>query len=147
MKILQEIRQPGREAEDNFRDGTGLLGIIKYQIPSDPLLDHNEGQRHFHKDSRTLSKVPGRNWNLVPQYSLCVGPFWSWCRMCFRITFLFYYSHPWTVFLPYCPHPILPFPISSPSTHLPPTIGWPTLGSWIQHIPSLPSIFPLQNIC
>lgn len=77
MEVLQEIRRSGREAEDNFRDGTRPLGIIKYQIHSGPLVDHEEGQRHFHKGPQNI--VQGTWQKLGPvypalQHSLFVGP-------------------------------------------------------------------------
>lgn len=50
------------ETNDNFRDGVGPLGIIKYQIPSDPPV----GQ----EAPRTLSKVLGRNRDLLNPDSL-----------------------------------------------------------------------------
>ena len=34
-----------KETDDNFRDGVGLRGVIKYQIPSDPLIGQEAPER------------------------------------------------------------------------------------------------------
>ena len=61
------------ETNDNFRDGVGPLGIIKYQIPSDPPV----GQ----EAPRTLSKVLGRNRDLLNPDSLAWPLYWSLPRL------------------------------------------------------------------
>lgn len=48
-KFTRDKEARERETEVDFRDGIGPLGVVKRQIPSDPLVVQEEGQRHFHK--------------------------------------------------------------------------------------------------
>lgn len=108
----------------------GPVGVIKQQIHSSLLIDHKEVQRHFRKGPRTLSKVLGRNWDLsiLPSStaSLLVPP--SPDAKCFGgLGSYSYYSRPFAFFLPYCPHLILKFLISSPPTTF-------TFNNWLVHV-------------
>lgn len=141
VKALQEIRQPEREAEDNFRDGPGPLGIIKYRICCGPLVDHEERQRHCHKSPQHVvqgtwqklgQSIPPR---LPSTASLLVPPRPD--AECFEVLGSYsYYSHPSVDFLPYCPHLILTFPVSSPPTTF-------TFYNWLVHVGFLNSAHSL----
>lgn len=53
------------EAKDNFRDGIGPFVVIRYQIPSDPPIGQEEGKGTSTRAPTTLSKILGRNGNLL----------------------------------------------------------------------------------